>query len=89
MFIIVGAIFWFLVLKPQQDKLKAQQNLLSALKKGDAVVTSSGIIGRVAAVEKDHILVEIANNVRVKFEPSHIARKPEKETKETTEKAAA
>ena len=76
---IVFLIFYFLVFRPQQKKLNAQAELLGGLKKGDSVVTSSGIIGRVAGVEKDHILLEIANNVRVKFERSHIVKREEKE----------
>lgn len=75
MFIMVFFIFYFLVMKPQQAKLKAQQSLLSGLKKGDTVVTTSGLIGKIAGVEKDHVSLEVATNVRVKMEPSAIARK--------------
>ena len=86
MFAMVFMIFYLLVFKPQQKKLKEHQTLMETLKKGDSVVTSSGIIGRVAGVEKDHILVEIATNVRVKFERSHIVKN---DTKEAAEKNAA
>jgi preprotein translocase subunit YajC len=79
MFAMVFLIFYLLVFKPQQKKLRDHQILMEALKKGDTVITSSGIIGRVAGVEKDYILVEIANNTRVKFERSHIVKKEEKE----------
>ncbi len=75
MFIMVFFIFYFMVMKPQQAKLKAQQNLLTGLKKGDTVVTTSGMIGKIAGVEKDHVSVEVAANVRVKMEPTAIARK--------------
>ncbi len=75
MFIIVFFIFYFMVLKPQQAKLKAQQELINSLKKGDQVVTSGGLFGRVAGTEKDHILVEFAPNVRVRVEPGHVLRK--------------
>ena len=78
---LVFLIFYFLVFSPQQKKLKAQAALLAGLKKGDAVVTSSGIMGRVAGVEKEYILLEIANNVRVKFEPSHVVRREEQAQK--------
>ena len=79
MFAMVFLIFYLLVFKPQQKKIKDHETLMTSLKKGDAVVTSSGIIGRVAGVEKDHILVEITANVKVKFEKSHVVRKEEKE----------
>ncbi len=76
---IVFMVFYFLVFSPQQKKLKAQAALHASLKKGDSVVTSSGIIGRVAAVEKEYILLEIASNVRVKFEHAHIVKQEAKE----------
>ena len=78
MFAIVFLIFYFLVLKPQQDKVKNQQALLGALKRGDVVVTSSGIIARVISVEADHVLLDISTNVKIKLERSHIAKKLEK-----------
>jgi preprotein translocase subunit YajC len=90
MFMIVFMVFYFMVLKPQQTKLKDQENLIKNLKKGDMVVTSSGIIGRVAGIEKDHILVELATNVKVKFQTSHVTKLYEAEAaKEVPSKAVA
>ncbi|RIL06028.1 MAG: preprotein translocase subunit YajC [Proteobacteria bacterium] len=86
MFAIVFFIFYFMIMRPQQSKLKAQQDMLSALKKGDPVQTSSGILGTVAAVEKDYVLLEVANNVKMKFDRSHISKRIESES---TKKAAA
>lgn len=77
MFVVVFFIFYFLVMKPQQSKLKAHQALLSSMKRGDEVVTTSGLIGRVAGNEKDYILLEIAQNVRVKVEAAHVVKKYE------------
>lgn len=77
MFIAVFFVFHLLVTRPQQQKLKNQQDLLSSLKRGENVITTGGIYGRVAAVEKDHVLLEIAQNVRVKCEASAISKREE------------
>ncbi|RMG40048.1 MAG: preprotein translocase subunit YajC [Candidatus Dadabacteria bacterium] len=78
MFAIVFFIFYFMVLKPQEKKIRQQQALLESLKKGDQVVTDSGIFGRVAGIEKDYILLEVAGGVKIKIEPSHITRRRDK-----------
>ena len=72
MLAICYLIFWVMVIRPQESKIKKHKNLLESLKRGDSVVTTGGIIGRVASVDKDGVLVEIAPNVKVKFAQSHI-----------------
>jgi preprotein translocase subunit YajC len=72
MLAICYLIFWVMVIRPQESKTKKHKQLLESLKRGDAVVTTGGIIGRVASVEKDGVFVEIAPNVKVKFAQSHI-----------------
>lgn len=92
MFVIVFFIFYFLVMKPQQAKLKSHLDLIKSLKKGDNVVTSGGMIARVAGIEKDYILLEIAPNVRLKFEAAHISKKVDSEaanSKSSESKAVA
>ncbi|MCB0318057.1 MAG: preprotein translocase subunit YajC [Bdellovibrionales bacterium] len=74
MFIMLFFVWYFLVIKPQQSRMKEHSNLISGLKKGDMVVTTGGIIAKVAGKESDHVLLEISNNTRVKFEPSHILK---------------
>jgi preprotein translocase subunit YajC len=64
--LIVLAIFWFLVFRPQQKKAKEHRAKIDAAKKGDTVVTAGGIIGKVTKVESDIVEVEIAANVKVK-----------------------
>ena len=86
MFVIVFFIFYFLVLKPQEKKARDHQTLLESLKKGDEVVTTSGFLGRVAGIEKDYILVELANNVRVKLLKSFVSNRVEKEEKKAESK---
>src|SRR5512146_654648 len=61
------AIFSFLVIRPQQQRVKAHQAMVNAVKRGDTVVTAGGLIGKVAKVKDDgEILVEIADNVQVR-----------------------
>jgi len=79
MFAVVFLVFYVMVLRPQQAKLREHQRLLGSLKRGEAVVTTGGLIGRVAGIEKDHILIEFATGVKVKVEPAHVAKKQEKE----------
>jgi len=67
-------IFYFMVIKPQERKTKQHKALLDSMKRGDSVVTSSGIIGKVSGVESDHVLLEIAPNIKVKFMRQHIVR---------------
>ena len=73
LFLIIG-IMYFLVLRPQQQRVKAHQALVAAVKRGDVVVTGGGIIGKVIKVlENDEVLVEIAEDVRIKIVKGTIA----------------
>jgi preprotein translocase subunit YajC len=74
MLAICYLIFYFMVIKPQETKNKKHATLVASLKRGDSVVTSSGIVGKVANVEKDHVMLEIAQNVKVKVLMSHVTR---------------
>lgn len=74
MMVAMFAVFWFLVIRPQQKRAKEHQNMLKGIKRGDQVVTNGGIIGRVARIEGDGIvLLEVADGVRVKCQQSMIA----------------
>jgi preprotein translocase subunit YajC len=65
--IFVFGIMYFLLIRPQQQRLKQHQAMVAAVRRGDTVVTSGGIVGRVAKVKDDgEILVEIADNVQVR-----------------------
>ena len=66
--LLLVVIFWFLIFRPQQKRLKAQQAMLSAIKRGDTVVTTGGILGKVTkAVDGEDLEVEIATGVKVKL----------------------
>ena len=66
-FILMFAVLYFLILRPQQKKMKEQQEMLSSLKHGDEIVTASGILGKVTGITDKVVTVEVADNVRVKM----------------------
>jgi preprotein translocase subunit YajC len=65
-FVLLGAVFWFFLIRPQQKRMKEHAAKLAATKKGDMVVTGGGIIGKVTKVDDSELEVEIANGVKVK-----------------------
>ena len=67
-FVLIFVIMWFLIIRPQQRRAKEHQELVRNVRRGDTVVTSGGILGRVSKVtdEAAEIEVEIADNVKVK-----------------------
>lgn len=72
-FLLMFVVVWFIVLRPQQQKAKDHKAVLAALRRGDRVVTGGGILGTVAkVVGDDEVLVDIADNVRVRVMRSTI-----------------
>ncbi|MFP6731007.1 MAG: preprotein translocase subunit YajC [Alphaproteobacteria bacterium] len=66
-FVLIIVIFYFLLWRPQQKKMKNHREMLGGLKRGDRVLTGGGIFGRIARVEgDDELIVEIAPEVRVR-----------------------
>ena len=65
-FILIFAVFYFLVIRPQQTKLAEQEKMIKALQRGDRVVTSGGLHGKISEVADKHVMLEIANDVHVK-----------------------
>ena len=59
-------LFYFMILRPQQKRMKTHQAMIAAVKRGDTVVLSSGMIGKVTKVEDAEVHVDIAPNVNVK-----------------------
>ena len=66
--IAIFAIFYFLIIRPQNKKQKEHREMVSALVTGDEVVTAGGVLGKVSDVSDQFLDVEIANNVTVKIE---------------------
>lgn len=73
-FILIFVLFYFLLILPQQKRQKQQKRMLEALKKGDKVITSSGIWGTVTNVGKETVTLQIADNTRIKIQRDYIAR---------------
>ena len=74
--ILIFAIMYFLLIRPQQKKVKEHQAMVAALRRGDRVVTQGGLIGKVTRVKDDdaEIEVEIAPNVKVQVVRSTVAQ---------------
>ncbi len=64
-FVLIFVIFYFLLIRPQQKKAKEHTKFLEALKAGDDVITSGGIIGKIAKVDGNSVVLEIADKVKV------------------------
>jgi len=71
--VFMFAIFYFLLIRPQQKKAKEHKALIDALKKGDNVITAGGVHGKVNAVEDSIVTLEIATGVNIKITKSYIA----------------
>lgn len=65
-FVLIGLIFYFLIIRPQQKRAKEHRALIDAVKRGDQVVTAGGIVGKVTKVEDRLVEVEIASGVKVR-----------------------
>ena len=72
--ILIFAIMWFLLIRPQQKKLKEHQAMVAALRRGDQVVTQGGMIGKVSKVKDDELEVEVAEGVKVRVVRNTIAQ---------------
>lgn len=66
-------IFYFLMFRPQQKQQREQKTMLASLRKGDQVVTSSGIHGVVAGVRDDIVVLKVADNVKIEFSKTAVA----------------
>lgn len=78
-FALMFAVLYFLILRPQIKKQKAQQKLVDELEKGDLIVTSGGIHGVITNLKDDVITVKIAENVRVELSRAAVSRVKNKE----------
>lgn len=72
MFGAIFAIFYFMIIRPQQKRAKEREKLLSNIEKGDKIVTSGGVHATIVGIEEKTVLIEIAPNVKIKVERSAI-----------------
>jgi preprotein translocase subunit YajC len=73
MFALIIGIFYFMIIRPQQKRQKERTALLSQIKKGDKVITSGGVHAKVISVDEKTMLIEIADNVKIKIERNSIS----------------
>ena len=75
--IILFAIFYFLIIRPQQKQQKAHKEMLEGLSKGDKIVTSGGLIAEVVKPEEDFIKIKLNDDTFVKLDRAFVAKKVE------------
>ena len=80
--ILLFAIFYFLIIRPQQQQQKAHREMIDSLKKGDKIITNGGLMAEVIKPEEDFIKIKLNDDVIVKLSKSFVAQKEELETKD-------
>ena len=90
---VIFLIFYFLLIRPQQKKVKQHEAMLHALKKGDKIITGGGIVGKIVSTDETEVEIEIAHNTTIKILRSTVRNlainealkgKPEAKKAETT-----
>ena len=72
--VLMFVVLWFVMIRPQMKKAKEHQAMVSALAKGDEVVTQGGLLGRVSKLGDNHIGLEVAAGVEVQIQRSSVAQ---------------
>ena len=80
-FVFIFVIFYFLLIRPQQKRQREHGDFLSALKKGDSVLTSAGMLGTIEGLTEKFVTLEVAQGVRVRILRNQIASKSQEESK--------
>jgi preprotein translocase subunit YajC len=78
--ILIIGVMYFLMIRPQQKRMRAHQEMIGALRRGDNVVTAGGILGKITKVDDDEVQIEVAEGVRIRVLKSTISEvrgKPE------------
>ena len=71
--LLIFVIFYFLLIRPQQQRAKQHQNMVQAVKPRDTVITNGGLIGKVTKVDEQEVEIEVAQNVRVRVVKSMLS----------------
>ena len=74
MMVVFFVIFYFLLIRPQQKQAREHKEMIESLSKGDEVVTSGGVLGRISKIGDSFIFLEVAENLEIKVERNSIAR---------------
>ncbi len=72
--VAIMGVFWFLLIRPQQKKMREHQQMVANLRRGDTVVTSGGLIGKITkVVDENEVMLEVSEGLRLKFLRSHVS----------------
>ncbi|MBW2630057.1 MAG: preprotein translocase subunit YajC [Deltaproteobacteria bacterium] len=71
--LLMFAVLYFLMIRPQQKRAKQQETMLGALKKGDIVRTNGGVRGEITALDERDVTIEVADRIRIKVLRTHVA----------------
>jgi preprotein translocase subunit YajC len=66
------ALFYFIAIRPQRKRQKEHGNMVSALAKGDEIVTTSGILGKISSLDDNYLVLSVAEKVELKFQRVHV-----------------
>jgi preprotein translocase subunit YajC len=81
--VLIFAVMYFIVIRPQSKRAKETQRMLAELKKGDEVVTSGGIIGRVAGIKDTELTLQVQEGVRIRIQRSAVTGRLKNPTEPT------
>lgn len=80
-FILVFIVFFFFIIRPQQKRAKAHRDFLAQMKRGDSVLTSSGILGTIEGLTEKFVTLEVADGVRLRILRAQIASRVKEEAR--------
>jgi len=72
--VLIVVVFYFFIIRPQMKRQKEMKKFRESIAKGDKVVTTGGIMGKINDVKEDHLVIEIADNVRIKVDKNSVVR---------------
>ncbi|WP_223669107.1 preprotein translocase subunit YajC [Kangiella shandongensis] len=74
MFVPLILIMYFMMIRPQQKKMKQHKEMMGALEKGDEVMTTGGIIGKISKIKDDYVVLSLSEGMDIKFQKASIAQ---------------
>lgn len=76
MMVLIFAVMWFFMIRPQQKKQKELNNFRNSLQVGQRIITAGGIYGKIKEVKENYVLVEVDNNVDIRVDKNMIMKDP-------------
>ena len=75
MLILMGLVFYFMIFRPQSKRVKEHKNLMSALSKGDEILTNGGLVGKIAKIadDNDYVLISLNEDTQITIKKDYIA----------------